>query len=111
MEIGAGTVLNWGALVAGRERTSIGRGATIPGRMIIHDTDWHPIPGQPGQGIKGAPVIIEDGAWSGASYIILKGACSGLGTVVRVGSVVIRDVLADYIAAGSPTRVIRELHP
>ena len=53
-----------------------------------------------------APVRIEDAAWIGAHVTILKGVTIGTGAIVGAGSVVTKDVAANSIVAGVPTKVI-----
>ena len=74
-------------------------------------TDTHDI-GAPtrraGTGRK-EPVVIEDGAWIGASVTILPGVTIGRGAVVAAGAVVTRDVSPNTLVAGVPAKVIRKL--
>ena len=43
--------------------------------------------------------------------IILKGVTVGTGAIIGAGSVVMRSIPANCIAAGNPARVVRELDP
>lgn len=56
------------------------------------------------QGHVGAPIIIDDDVWIGANTVILKGVHVKKGAVVGAGSVVVRDVDAFSVVAGSPAK-------
>lgn len=56
-----------------------------------------------------APIVVEDGAWIGASSFIMPGVRIGRGAVVGAGSIVTRDVPADCVVVGSPARAVRKL--
>ena len=58
---------------------------------------------------KCAPIVIEDHVLIGARSIILKGVTIGHGSVIGAGSVVVRDIPANCIAAGNPCVVIKML--
>ena len=55
------------------------------------------------------PVSIGDDAWIGGAVVVLPGVTIGDRAVIGAGSVVTRDVPADTVAAGNPSRPIREL--
>ncbi len=52
-------------------------------------------------------IRIGEGAWIGASALVLPGVTIGEGAVVGAGAVVTRDVPPFAIAVGSPARVVR----
>ena len=62
-----------------------------------------PIRAQPPEG---APIIIEDDVWLGASTIVLGGVTVGRGSVVGAGSVVTRSLPPYSIARGVPAKVV-----
>ena len=45
----------------------------------------------------------------GARSIILKGVTNGEGSVIGAGSVVVKDIPANCIAAGNPCKVIKRM--
>jgi acetyltransferase-like isoleucine patch superfamily enzyme len=58
------------------------------------------------QGVRPAPVVIEDDVWVGASAIILAGVVVGAGAIVAAGAVVRSDVPPMAVVAGVPARVV-----
>lgn len=53
------------------------------------------------------PVIIGDGAWLGASSVILGGVVIGRGGMVAAGAVVNSEVAAGCVVGGVPARTLR----
>ena len=53
------------------------------------------------------PVVIEDGVWTGANVIILKGVTIGRGSVVAAGSVVTKSCAPYSIIGGVPAKLIK----
>lgn len=51
-------------------------------------------------------IVVDDEAWLGTRVVVLAGVRIGSGAVVAAGSLVMRDVPANAIAAGVPARVI-----
>jgi acetyltransferase-like isoleucine patch superfamily enzyme len=64
---------------------------------------------QRGSDIDTMPVAIGDSAWISFNVTILKGVNIGAGAVIGANSLVLQDVPANTLAAGSPAVVIREL--
>jgi maltose O-acetyltransferase len=58
---------------------------------------------------RGAPIQVGDNAWLGGGVIVCPGVTIGENTVVGAGAVVLDDLPAGVLAAGTPARVIREL--
>ena len=56
-----------------------------------------------------APVLVETGAFLGASVTVLPGVQIGARSFVAAGSVVTTDVPPDTLVAGAPARVVRTL--
>lgn len=56
-----------------------------------------------------APVHIGNNVWLGGGVIVCPGVTIGDNTVVGAGSVVVKDLPANVLAAGNPCHVIRPL--
>ena len=59
--------------------------------------------------VHGHPILIEDGVWVGANSTILPGVTVGRGAVIAAGTVVNKDVPANAVVAGIPSKTIKEL--
>jgi acetyltransferase-like isoleucine patch superfamily enzyme len=55
------------------------------------------------------PITIEDNVWVGFNVIILKGIRIGKNSIIGAGSVVVKDIPENCIAAGIPAKVIKEI--
>lgn len=107
LEIGDDVFLNRGATVYAAELVQIGDHTRIGDHASIHDTDFHEV--EEGATVRVAPVRIGRNAWIGRNAIVLPGVTIGDHAVVAAGSVVVRDVPARALVAGSPATVRREL--
>lgn len=102
-----------GSCIWAHESITIGNNVKIGGDTIIIDSDCHSLDAfvrcssdDQKQKIN-KPIVIEDNVLIGARSIILKGVTIGARTVIGAGSVVVRDIPADCIAAGNPCKVIK----
>lgn len=59
------------------------------------------------QGLKHAPITIEDDVWIAGRVNLMAGVTIGKGSVVGAGSVVTRSIPPMSIAVGSPAKVIK----
>ena len=59
------------------------------------------------QGVRKAPVVIEDDCCIAANSVILAGVTIGKGSVVAAGAVVTKDVPPYSIVAGVPAKIIK----
>lgn len=99
-----------GTVIAAATEVRIGNNVICGANATIMDTDWHAIrPDDRGQGVKIAPVRIEDDVWIGMNVIVAKGVTIGRGSVIGAGSVVTRSIPPGVIAAGVPARVVRTI--
>ena len=74
---------------------------------LITDSDWHtddPRSGKP------KPILIENNVWLGEGVKVLKGVTIGQNSVIGAGSVVVKSIPANVIAAGNPCKVIKEIN-
>jgi acetyltransferase-like isoleucine patch superfamily enzyme len=101
-DVGVGQKMHFGAAFVGLTRDAHGR-------------DFHPINhsermAHPNSGYKSKPIVIRQGAFIGASTIILKGVEIGERSVVGAGSVVTRSIGPDELWAGNPAVFIRKIN-
>lgn len=106
-----------------KERITIGNYVNIGGDCIIMDSDAHnldwrvrdsgemfaPMVSMDNHTAKCAPIVIKDHVLIGVRSIILKGVTIGEGSVIGAGSVVVKDIPANCIAAGNPCKVIKRM--
>ena len=94
-------------------RLVVGDNVKIGACVLLIDTDSHPIDYKlrrtSNEGVKSAPIVIEDDVWIGAHSIVLKGVTIGARSIIGAGSVVTKSIPADCIAAGNPAKVIKQL--
>jgi carbonic anhydrase/acetyltransferase-like protein (isoleucine patch superfamily) len=57
------------------------------------------------------PVYIGNNVWIGDSAIVCKGVRIGENSIIGAGSVVVRDIPANAVAAGNPAIVVKYLDP
>ena len=106
-----------------KNRIVIGNYVKIGGDCILMDTDAHnldyiirrgKLQNADGRSIdtfsaKSEPIVIGDDVLIGTRCIILKGVTIGARSIIGSGSVVVKSIPADCIAAGNPCRVIRSI--
>ena len=112
IHIGNNVFLN-GSRFGCTQRIEVGDDCIL-GDCRIFDTDMHSIwPDRHSKEavVATAPVKIEKNVWIGAASLILKGVTIGENSVIGAGSVVVRDVPPNCVAAGNPARVVKELLP
>lgn len=95
-DIGENTMIDMNAVVGARgtigKNVHVGAGAVIAGVLEPPSK---------------TPVIVEDYVMIGANAVILEGVRIGQGAVVAAGAVVIDDVPANTVVAGTPAKVIK----
>ena len=84
----------------------LGNNVRVGANVKILDGDAHQDDSRAGEDKE---VIIEDNVWIGTSCLILKGVTIGENSVIGAGSVVVKSIPSNVIAAGNPCRVIRPL--
>jgi maltose O-acetyltransferase len=110
ISLGAGAFLNFNCVVLDCARVEIGAG-TLLGPAVQLCPATHPISAaERATGLEYAlPIAIGANVWIGAAAIVGPGVTIGDNAVIGAGSVVVRDVPANVVAAGNPCRVLREL--
>ncbi|AQZ17470.1 hypothetical protein BZL39_M00200 [Zygosaccharomyces parabailii] len=101
---------NHNLIILDAAEVRIGDNVFVGPNVGIH-TSGHPIDFERrNKGLEYAlPITIEDDVWIGSSVTIIGGVTIGRGTVVAAGSVVIRNLPDNAVAAGNPCRVIRSI--
>jgi 2,3,4,5-tetrahydropyridine-2-carboxylate N-succinyltransferase/tetrahydrodipicolinate N-acetyltransferase len=97
-KIGANTMIDMNTVLGGRatvgDNCHIGAGTVLAGVIEPPSAD---------------PVIVEDNVLIGANAVVLEGVKIGEGAVVAAGSIVIDDVPAGAVYAGSPAKKIKDV--
>jgi maltose O-acetyltransferase len=108
--LGDDVFLNFNCVVLDVAPIRIGaRGLLGPGVQILAAT--HPIHAEARRaGLEsGSAIEIDDDVWIGGGAIVCAGVTIGARSVIGAGSVVVRDIAADVVAAGNPCRVLRNI--
>ena len=108
ISIGDCCLLSPGVRIISADHIRIGNDCMFARGVSIADSDWHDVYDRVSMG-KHAPVAIQDNVWIGESVIICKGVTIGENSVVGAGSVVIRDIPKNCIAAGNPAKKVKSL--
>lgn len=110
ISLGAGSFVNFGAVLLDVGRISIGAHAQFGPRVQLL-TATHPLDAEQRRaGWESArPITLGDNVWLGGGVIVCPGVTIGDNTVVGAGAVVTRDLPADIVAVGNPAKVVREL--
>lgn len=80
-----------------------------PGVMMIAANHVFDDPTRPitAQGLRPAPIVIEDDVWVGGRVVIVAGVTVGGGSVLAAGAVVTHDVPPGSVVGGVPARIIK----
>jgi maltose O-acetyltransferase len=110
ISLGPRVFMNFNCVVLDVAPVRIGE-QTLFGPAVQVCAATHPLePRERESGLEyGGPIDIGRNVWVGAGAIVGAGVTIGDDSVIGAGSVVVRDVPAGVLAAGSPCRVIREL--
>jgi acetyltransferase-like isoleucine patch superfamily enzyme len=113
IEIGSGSFLNIGVMVAAADLVEIGEHCMFANGCFLTDAEHRfddperPVPWQ-GYTSDG-PTRIGDNVWCGANVVITSGVTVGARSVIGANSVVTSDIPPFSIAAGAPARVLRRI--
>ncbi|MBD2299475.1 sugar O-acetyltransferase [Nostoc sp. FACHB-87] len=102
--------MNYGCVILDCNIVEIGNNVLCAPYVQIY-TAYHPVEPEirlTGQELA-APVKIGNNVWIGGNAIICPGVTIGDNTTIGAGSVVVKDIPANVVAAGNPCRIIRYL--
>lgn len=108
IRLGKNVFINSGCCFQDQGGITIGDNALI-GHNVVIATLNHDFAPERRADLLPAPVVIGNGVWIGSGSVILPGVTIGENAVIGAGSVVTRDVEANTVAAGNPTRKIKEI--
>jgi acetyltransferase-like isoleucine patch superfamily enzyme len=101
LAIGDHVLISPGALINAAERIDLGDNVMLASQVIISDSDWHDHYDRASEPRAHAPVVLEANVWLGLRVIVAKGVRIGANTIVGAGSIVVDDLPANVIAAGT----------
>jgi len=100
-----------GVRISAATEIVIGESCMLAQGVFVTDSDWHGVYDRSLAIGNTAPVKIGNNAWIGDSAIVCKGVRIGENSVIGAGSVVVRDIPANAVAAGNPAAVLKYLEP
>lgn len=109
ISVGDFCLISPGVRIASATSVKIGKNSMFAQGVYISDADWHGIYNRAEPVGKTAPVVIGENVWLCDDVSIGKGVTIGDNSIIGAGSIVVKDIPANVIAAGNPARVIREL--
>lgn len=95
--IGKNVFMNDGCKITSRGRVEIGEGTIMGQNVLIYDHDHDYKSDDMKKNYVVDEVIIGKNVWIGSGVIILKGVHIGDGAVIAAGSIVTKDVPANYL--------------
>lgn len=98
-----------GVRISAATEIAIGESCMLAHGVFVTDSDWHGLYDRSLSIGNTAPVKIGDNAWIGDSAIVCKGVRIGENSVIGAGSVVVRDIPDNAVAAGNPATVLKYL--
>jgi acetyltransferase-like isoleucine patch superfamily enzyme len=111
IEIGHCALICPGVRISAATEIIVGDSCMLAQGVFVTDSDWHGVYDRSLAIGNTLPVHIESNAWIGDSAIICKGVRIGENSIIGAGSVVVRDIPANAIAAGNPATVLKYLEP
>jgi acetyltransferase-like isoleucine patch superfamily enzyme len=110
VHIGAKSVLGQECTISSFQHVSIGRECIVADRVMLIDFD-HGVVEQErpirDQGIYKRDVRVGHNVWIGYGACILRGATVGDNSIIGTSTVVTKDVPANAVVGGAPSRVLR----
>lgn len=111
IEIGNFALICPGVRISAATEIVIGESCMLAQGVFVTDSDWHGVYDRSLAIGNTAPVKIGNNVWIGDSTIVFKGVRIGENSVIGAGSVVVRDIPANTVAAGNPAAVLKTLEP
>lgn len=111
IEIGKYSLICPGTRIMSATSVTMGDGCMTAQCVSIGDADWHGIYDRSMPVGQTEPVTIGHNVWIGDSAIVCKGVTIGDHAIIGAGSIVVKDIPANAIAAGNPATVIKYLDP
>lgn len=111
IEIGHFALICPGVRISAATEIRIGESCMLAQGVFITDADWHGVYDRSMAIGNTAPVSIENNVWIGDGAIVCKGIQIGENSIIGAGSVVVRDIPANVVAAGNPAAVMKYLEP
>ncbi len=109
IDIGSNCTLN-GTSIRCVSNISIGSDCVFAPDVKIIDHDHHlSITERNSTNYVSAPIVIENNVWVGYNVVILKGVKIGKNSIIGAGSVVVKDIPENCVAAGIPAKVIKKI--
>ena len=110
VHIGRHTFVNYDCFFDNSAAISLGANCSL-GMAVLLCTSYHDVGGHGCRAgaVRGAPIVVEDGCWIGASSTLLPGITVREGCIIAAGSVVASDCEADGLYAGNPAKRVRDL--
>lgn len=109
IEVGKNFYMNFNGVILDCGKITIGDNVMI-GPNVTLCTAGHPIDAKTRYTFEefAKPITIGNEVWIGANVLVLPGITIGEGAVVGGGSVVTKDVPANTVVVGNPSRVVKE---
>ena len=98
-----------GVRISSADEIIIEDNCMLAGSTFITDCDWHGTYDRVTTIGRTAPVHIRENVWLGDRVTVCKGTTIGENSIIGAGSVVVRDIPPNVIAAGNPAQVVRNL--
>ena len=110
IEIGENFFANFHLTILDEAKVTIGDNVFIAPNVSIY-TAGHPVdPDERNTLVEYAkPVTIGNNVWIGGTVTIVPGVTIGDNVTIGAGSVVVKDIPSDCVAAGNPCKVIRKI--
>lgn len=109
ISVGRCSLICPGVRISAAVGIAIGDSCMLAQGVFVTDADWHGLYDRSQPVGHTATVRIESNVWIGDSAIIGKGVRIGANSIIGAGSVVVRDIPANVVAAGNPAVVIKTL--